>query len=89
MLLTISCEKVVSKGGAAFRANGVELTGFGMDEQSALRNTKAGIIAWSQALARQGILEEAIERAGLRIDDDGDSSIHVSLQVQEDTEDSK
>jgi hypothetical protein len=81
MDLTVSADAIVSKGGAGVSLREVPLTGFGPTREDARREAERGLRSWCLALARQGVLQEAANRARLRLVDDGEQEISVTVQV--------
>jgi hypothetical protein len=79
MRVIVPCSKRASKGGAAFSADGIPLTGFGLTEDQAMRELETGVTAWCRALSRQGLLDSALDRAGLQREDDGQEGIQVVI----------
>ena len=80
MLLTVPCKKIISKGGTGVFVPSIRLTGFGTNVESAIQDASKGVYAWSLALQRQGLLKDAIKRAGLKFDDDGTEELHIVLR---------
>jgi hypothetical protein len=59
------------KGGAAVHDRRLDLAGHGRTEAEAVSALLTAVEAWCRALGRQGVLEDALDRAGIRREDDG------------------
>jgi len=83
MYVNVSCRRVVSKGGAAVEADGLPLVAFGPNEAAALAKLQEGVGIWCRSLDRQGLLADALGRAGLRGEEDGRNDLTIAMQLRE------
>ena len=86
MIITVAYKPVVSKGGVALMSQNIRLTGCGTGEQEARKALTEGVLAWCRALQKHGTLNDAISRAGLCAEDDGQNNISVVLHREQTTE---
>jgi hypothetical protein len=55
----------------AASATQLGLTGHGADQATAVANLRRGLLAWCRGLGRQGLLEQGLDRHGVRWDRTG------------------
>jgi len=83
MQVTVPCRRVISKGGSAVQADGLPLVAFGPNEAAALAKLQEGVGIWCLSLERQGLLGDALGRAGLQGEHDGHNVLTVAMQLRE------
>jgi hypothetical protein len=60
------------KSGVEARSPELRITSHGRDGKQALESLRRGVSAWCEGLRRAGGLQEALERRGVRYDQEGE-----------------
>lgn len=79
MIVSVPCNRADAKRGVLLTSRELWLTGYGIDDVSAMRDLKEGIEAWCRAMSRNEPLRQALERHNIECEDDGNSETKVRV----------
>lgn len=81
MLVNVTCERAEAKRGVLLISRELWLTGYGIDDVSAMRDLKEGVEAWCRAMSRNEPLRQALERHNVACENDDYMEAQVRVLV--------